>query len=274
MKPSADPAPAAADAYDACNGSTPAPEGIPPREWALRIELAGLYRVVHRLGWCDLIFNHITARVPGPERVYLINPFGLRYDEVTASNLVLIDLDGQPVRPSPWPVNAAGFVVHSAVHRHRDDAHVVIHTHTREGMAVACKAEGLSHDSFYGAMLTDEVAYHPFEGITVHEGEMDRLAASLGERSMMILRNHGLLACGPDIPGAFFAMWLLQRACETQCDAQSLAGSHEVLTPEVRARTRQDRKRSRLDPRIARTVLASLRREVDAELSPATDYRR
>jgi ribulose-5-phosphate 4-epimerase/fuculose-1-phosphate aldolase len=203
--------------------------------------------VVHHLGWCDLIFNHITARVPGPERHFLINPFGLRYDEVTASNLVLIDLDGRPVRPTPWPVNAAGFVVHGAVHRHRDDAHVVLHTHTREGMAVACKAEGLSHDSFYGAMLTGEVAYHPFEGVSVHEGEMERLAASLGPRQMMILRNHGLLSCGPDVPTGFFAMWLLQRACETQCDAQALTGPPEILSPTVRDRTRQDRKRSRID---------------------------
>lgn len=266
--------PVAADAYDDCNTGFAAPADIPPQEWALRIELAGLYRVVQRLGWCDLIFNHITARVPGPERHFLINPFGLRYDEVTASNLVLIDLDGRPVRPTRWPVNAAGFVVHAAVHRHRDDAHVVLHTHTREGMAVACKAEGLSHDSFYGAMLTDEVAYHPFEGVTVHEGEMERLATSLGARHMMILRNHGLLTCGPEVPTAFFAMWLLQRACEIQCDAQALAGPHELLSPEVRERTRQDRKRSRIDPRIARTVLAALRREVDAGLSAATDYRR
>lgn len=262
-----------ADAYDACNAGPDAPVGMSPEEWMLRIELAGLYRVVHRLGWCDLIFNHITARVPGVSRHYLINPFGLRYDEVTASNLVLIDLDGRPARPSRWPVNAAGYVVHGAVHRHREDAHVVLHTHTREGMAVACKAEGLSHDSFYGAMLTDEVAYHPFEGITVHEGEMERLAASLGSRQMMILRNHGLLTCGPDVPTAFFSMWLLQRACETQCDAQALQGSHAMLSAEVRERTRQDRKRSRLDPRIARTVLAALRREVDAHLSSGNDYK-
>lgn len=266
--------PAVDDAYAACNAGAAPPEGMSAEEWGLRIELSGLYRVVHRLGWCDLIFNHITARVPGEDRHFLINPFGLRYDEVTASNLVLIDLDGRPVRPSRWPVNAAGFVVHGAVHRHRPDAHVVLHTHTREGMAVACKAEGLSHDSFYGAMLTDEVAYHPFEGVTVHEGEMARLAASLGQRQMMVLRNHGLLTCGPDVPSAFFAMWLLQRACETQCDAQALAGPHEILSAEVRERTRQDRKRSRIDPRVARTVLAALRREVDAGLNAGTDYRR
>jgi ribulose-5-phosphate 4-epimerase/fuculose-1-phosphate aldolase len=261
------------DAYTACHPGTAPPPGMDGAEWALRIELAGLYRVVHRLGWCDLIFNHITARVPGPQRRFLINPFGLRYDEVTASNLVLVDLEGRPVAPTRWPVNAAGFVVHGAVHRARDDAHVVMHTHPRAGMAVACKAEGLSHDSFYGAMLSGEVAYHPFEGITVHEGEMDRLAASLGGRSLMILRNHGLLACGADVPTCFFAMWLLQRACETQCDAQALAGPHALLPEAVRERTRQDRHRSRIDPQLARTVLAALRRELDATLTPATDYR-
>ncbi len=266
--------PAARDAYAACAPDLPPPAGMDSAEWALRIELAGLYRVVHHLGWCDQIFNHITVRVPGPERHFLINPFGLRYDEVTASNLVRVDRDGHPVAPTPWPVNAAGFVVHGAVHRAREDAHVVMHTHTRAGMAVACKAEGLSHDSFYGAMLTGEVAYHPFEGITVHPGEMERLAASLGLRSLMILRNHGLLACGPDVPTCFFAMWLLQRACETQCDAQALAGPHALLSPAVRERTREDRHRSVVDPQLARTVLAALRREIDAGLTQTTDYRR
>ncbi len=251
-----------------------APSGISQQEWALRLDLAGLYRVVHRLGWNDLIFNHVTVRIPGEERHFLINPFGLRYDEVTASNLVRIDIDGRVVGESSWPVNAAGFVVHAAVHRHREDAHCVLHTHTREGMAVACKAGGLFHDSFYGAMLDGEVAYHDFEGITVHEAEIASLASSLGTRNVMILRNHGLLSCGEDIPSAFFYMWLLQRACETQCDAHSLAGPDNVLSDAVRQRTRQDRKESRVDPQLARTVLDALLREVQGRLSAADDYRR
>lgn len=251
----------------------PAPAGMAPAEWALRLDLAGLYRVVYRLGWNDLIFNHVTARIPSPERHFLINPFGLRYDEVTASNLVRIDIEGRVIGASRWPVNAAGFVVHAAVHRHREDAHCVLHTHTREGMAVACKAGGLFHDSFYGAMLDGEVAYHDFEGITVHEDEITRLAASLGTRNVMVLRNHGLLSCGEDIPSAFFAMWLLQRACETQCDTQALAGPDNLLGAAIRERTREDRKQSRVDPQLARTVLDALLREVQAGLTPATDYR-
>lgn len=254
-------------------GLPPAPAGIDAAEWTLRVELAAVYRVIDLLGWCDLIFNHVTVRVPGPERHFLINPFGLRYDEVTASNLVKVDLDGRPVTEGPWPVNAAGFVVHAAVHRHRDDAHAVMHTHTREGMAVACKAGGLSHHSFYGAMLSGEVAYHPFEGVTVHEDEMPRIAASLGACDLLVLRNHGLLACGPDLATCFFRMWLLQRACETQCDAQAIAGPDATLPDAVLARTRDDRRRSRIDPRLPRTVLASLVRRVDAALTPATDYR-
>lgn len=250
------------------------PEGMDDTEWKLRLELAGLYRVVHHLGWCDLIFNHITVRIPGPERHFLINPFGLAYDEVTASNLVRIDLQGQSVRPSPWPVNIAGFVVHAAVHQHRHDAHCVIHTHTREGMAVACQTEGLMHDSFYGAMLTGAVAYHDFEGVTVHEDESARIAASLGERDLLILRNHGLLACGADAASAFFNMWLLQRACETQCDAEASGRPLVRLPDTVRSRTREDRERSRIDPQLARTVLDALLREVERKASAETDYRR
>lgn len=251
-----------------------APAGMEPQEWRLRLELAALYRVVHRLGWCDLIFNHITARIPGPEGHFLINPFGLRYDEVTASNLVRINLQGQPVQPGAGPVNVAGFVVHASVHRYRSDAHCVMHTHTRAGMAVACQAKGLSHDSFYGAMFTGEIAYHPFEGITVHEDEIARIAASLGSCNSMILRNHGLLTCGPDIASCFFQMWLLQRACETQCDAQAMTGPMQQIDETVRERTRQDRKTSRIDPKVAQTVLAALVREVEAGLTPETDYRR
>lgn len=250
------------------------PAQMSDTEWALRLDLAATYRVAHRMRWNDLIFNHITVRLPGPDNHFLINPFGLRYDEVTASNLVRVDLDGNVVGESRWPVNAAGFVVHSSVHRYRDDAHAVIHTHTREGMAVACKAQGLFHDSFYGAMLTDEVAYHDFEGITVHEDECIRIATSLGDRHALVLRNHGLLTCGEDLPTAFFWMWILQRACETQCDAQALAGADNLLTTAVKQRTREDRRRSRVDPKLARTVLDSLIREVEQSLTSETDYRR
>src|SRR6185295_6439125 len=133
-------------------------------ERKVRVELAAAYRIFDLLGWVELIFNHITVRVPGPEVRFLINPFGLRYHEVTASNLVLIDIDGNPVRESKWPVNRAGFVIHSALHAANEEAHCVMHTHTTTGMAVACLKQGLSPDNFYGAMLVGQVAYHEFEG--------------------------------------------------------------------------------------------------------------
>src|ERR1700704_457344 len=144
-----------------------------------RIELAACYRIFDMVGWVEMIFNHITVRVPGPEVRFLINPFGLHYREVTASSLVLIDGDGNPVRETPWPVNRAGFVIHSAIHSSIPDAHCVMHTHTTSGMAVSCLKNGLSPDNFYGAMLHGQVAYHDFEGITVDEGEKERLVRDI-----------------------------------------------------------------------------------------------
>ena len=189
-----------------------------------RIELAAAYRVFDMLGWTELIFNHITVRVPGPEVRFLINPFGLHYREINASNLVLIDVEGNPVRESEWPVNRAGFVIHSAIHGAIETAHCVMHTHTTTGMAVACLEGGLSHDNFYGAMLHGQVAYHEFEGITVNPEEQERLLGSL--------RNHGLLAWGSSVPEAFLRLWTLQRACDVQIAANS-AGAIHAIRPEV-----------------------------------------
>lgn len=198
-------------------------------EWRLRLELAACYRLFDHLKWSELIFNHITVRVPGePGAVaeYLINPFGLNYNEVTASNLVKIDVAGNKRDASPYPVNVAGFVIHSAIHAARPDAHCVIHTHTTAGLAVACKKGGLRHDNFYSAMLAGTVAYHDFEGVTTALDEQPRLVASLGSRDVLILRNHGLLVVGPHIPGAFSTMWTLQRACEVQSAADAMAGEN------------------------------------------------
>lgn len=209
------------------------PEGMDPQEWALRLELAACYRIFHHLGWTESIYNHISARLPGPEHHYLINPFGLLYSEVTASNLIRIDLEGRPVHPSPYSVNVAGFVIHSAIHRHREDAQCVMHTHTTAGMAVACKAHGLRADNFNSAQLHGRVAYHDFEGITTHMGEQERLVASLGDKEVLILRNHGLLVAGPHIPQAFATMWCLQRACEVQVLTDSMAGPNATVAPAV-----------------------------------------
>jgi ribulose-5-phosphate 4-epimerase/fuculose-1-phosphate aldolase len=165
------------------------PAGIDEAEWALRVQLAAAYRIFDHVGWIELIFNHITMRVPGPETHILINPYGLMYSEVTASNLVKIDLDGNVVGPSNFPINPAGYIIHSALHRAREDAHCIMHTHTTTGMAVACKAEGLTPTNFYSAIIGDGVAYHDFEGTTTNADEQPRLVASIGDKNYVILRS-------------------------------------------------------------------------------------
>lgn len=226
-----------------------------------RIELAACYRIFDMLGWVEMIFNHITVRVPGPEVRFLINPFGLQYREVTASSLVLIDVEGNPVRETQWPVNRAGFVVHSAIHGAVKNAHCVMHTHTTTGMAVACLKEGLSPHNFYGAMLHGRVAYHDFEGITVEPAEKERLLRDLGDKPAMILRNHGLLAWGPSVPEAFLIMWTLQRACDVQI-AASRAGEVQPIRPEVFEQTVRESGPS--EKRTCEDVFAALQRRLDA----------
>jgi ribulose-5-phosphate 4-epimerase/fuculose-1-phosphate aldolase len=230
-------------------------------EWQARVQLAACYRIFDMLGWVEMIFNHITVRVPGQELGFLINPFGLQYREVTASNLVLIDIDGNPVRPSAWPVNRAGFVIHSAIHGAVPDAHCVMHTHTTTGVAVACLKEGLSPHTFYGAMLHGRVAYHDFEGITVEPGEQERLVRDLGDKPAMILRNHGLLAWGPSVPEAFMMLWTLQRACDVQI-AASQAGELNPIRPEVLPQT--VREGGPAEKRTCEDTFAALQRKLDS----------
>ena len=230
-------------------------------EWQARVQLAACYRIFDMLGWVEMIFNHITVRVPGPEVRFLINPFGLHYSEIRASNLVLIDIDGNPVRPSDWPVNRAGFVIHSAIHEAVPNAHCVMHTHTTTGIAVACLKEGLSPHNFYAAMLHGRVAYHDFEGITVEPGEKERLVRDLGGKPAMILRNHGLLAWGPSVPEAFLMLWTLQRACDVQI-AASHAGEIQPIRPEVFAQT--VRESGPGEKRTCEDVFAALQRRLDA----------
>lgn len=193
---------------------------ISDTEWQCRTDLAAFYRIVAMLGWDEYIFTHISLRVPGPERHFLINPFGLLYEEVTASNLVRIDINGDVVGKADWPVNKAGFTIHSAIHEARDDAHCVIHTHTTAGMAIAQQPAGLQPTSFYSAMVFDQLGYHDFEGSVVTDGEKVRLVENLGKNDHLILRNHGLLACGANVAAAFMAILTLQRACEVQLAAQ------------------------------------------------------
>ena len=202
------------------------PAHVSAEEWSVRLELAALYRAFDWLGWTELIYNHITAKVPGPEQHYLINPYGLWYSEVTASNLVKVNLEGKAVDGSKYPVNVAGFIIHSAVHAARGDAHCIIHTHSTAGSAVSCKKDGLRYDNFYSSILYGQVAYHDFEGVTTDLGEQGRLVKSLGDKAILILRNHGLLVACPGIPEAFSTYWTLQRACEIQAATDAMAGDN------------------------------------------------
>jgi ribulose-5-phosphate 4-epimerase/fuculose-1-phosphate aldolase len=209
------------------------PADITVEEWALRLELAACYRLFSHLGWAEMIFNHITLRVPGDEPHFLINPYGLHYSEVSARNLVKVDLGGRVIGESAYPINPAGFVIHAAVHAHRPDAHCIIHTHTTAGIAVASKDAGLTFDNFYSAQFFGRVAYHDFEGITTDLGEQQRLVSSLGRADVMILRNHGLLVTGPSVPEAFIESWSLQRACEVQVAAGSIPGPNRKIPEAV-----------------------------------------
>lgn len=225
------------------------PDAMSPGEWNVRLELAALYRAFDWLGWTESIFNHITARVPGGERLYLINPYGLNYAEVTATNLVKVNLAGEAVDGSKYPVNKAGFVIHSAVHAARDDAHCIIHTHSTAGSAVACKKEGLRYDNFYSAVLYGQVAYHDFEGVTTDLAEQPRLVKSLGDKAILILRNHGLLVACPSVPQAYLTYWGLQRACEIQVATDSMRGDNLPISRRVLDETPARTQAFNADPR-------------------------
>jgi ribulose-5-phosphate 4-epimerase/fuculose-1-phosphate aldolase len=200
-------------------------------EWQARVQLAACYRIFAHLGWAELIYNHISLRVPGPDEHFLINPFGLHYTEVTASNLVKVDADGNIIGNDDWPINPAGFTFHGAIHATLPDAHCVIHVHTTPTMAVCCSEEGLSFTNFYAAQLHNQVAYHDFEGITVHREEGARILASANGRRVLLLRNHGPVVIGHTLPQAFNLMWLVQRACEIQVASATLGKQRQIPVP-------------------------------------------
>jgi ribulose-5-phosphate 4-epimerase/fuculose-1-phosphate aldolase len=207
-------------------------------EAVLRRQLAAAYRLVDHFGWTELIYGHLTARVPGEKPHFLINPFGLNYDEVTASNLVKIDLDGNNVGESNYPVNYAGFVIHSAVHMAHQDRHrCVMHTHTRAGMAVAATREGLLPISMNATAFHGNLAYHDYEGVSLEIDERPRLLANLGDKTAMMLRNHGLLTTGRTVAEAFLRLYRLERACQTQVDAGA-AGTIAVMGDNVAGKSR------------------------------------
>ena len=197
---------------------------VSDEEWATRVDLAACYRLIAMHGWDDLVFTHISARVPGPDENFLINAYGMLFEEITASSLVKVDLAGEKVLESPYPVNPAGFVIHSAVHEARPDVGCVLHTHTRAGVAVSAQAEGLQPISQTSLFPYATLAYHDYEGVALNDEEKPRLVADLGSNNALILRNHGLLTTGPTIPDAFLMMYALETACQIQIMAQSSGG--------------------------------------------------
>ena len=214
---------------------------VSPEEWQLRVDLAACYRLVAAYGWSDLVFTHISARIPGPEHHFLINPYGLMFDEITASSLVKVDQQCNKLIDSPFPVNPAGFVIHSAVHEVRDDAGCVLHTHTRAGVGVSAQTCGVLPISQQSTFVLASLAYHDYEGVAFREDEKPRLQADLGQADFLVLRNHGLLVVGRTIPDAFLAMYTFENACRIQIDAQ--AGGDTIA----------------VDPRIVQGVAEAMR---------------
>ncbi len=212
-------------------------------ERQLRIQLAAAYRLVDHFGWCELIYAHLTARVPGPDAHFLINPYGLNYDEITASNLVKIDMHGEKIDSSPHSVNEAGFIIHSAIHMdHAEDNQVVMHTHSRAGMAVAALADGLLPISMDATLFYDDIAYHDYEGPSLYADERERLITSLDRKHALILRNHGLLTTGRTVPECFVRLYRLENACQVQIDAAA-AGALNLISDNLAAKSGADVKR-------------------------------
>ncbi|WP_455554816.1 class II aldolase/adducin family protein [Comamonas sp.] len=212
------------------NASVSAPSvkaSVSPEEWQLRVDLAACYRLVALYGWSDLVFTHISARLPGPEHHFLINPYGLMFDEITASSLVKVDMQCNKLMDSPYSVNPAGFVIHSAVHEVRPDVQCVLHTHTRAGVAVSAQQHGVLPISQQSTFVLASLAYHDYEGVAFRDDEKPRLQADLGSANFLMLRNHGLLTCGRTIADAFLSMYTFEAACKIQVDA--LAGGSDLI---------------------------------------------
>jgi ribulose-5-phosphate 4-epimerase/fuculose-1-phosphate aldolase len=231
-------------------------------EWQARVQLAAAYRIFAHLGWAELIYNHVSLRVPGEPGRFLINPFGLHYTEVCASNLIKTDAQGTLHSPSAWPVNPAGITFHGAIHEALPEAHCVMHVHTTATMAVCSLQEGLSYTNFYAAQLYGKVAYHDFEGITVHDGERQRILASAAGKPVLLMRNHGPVTIGFSLAHAFSLLWLLQRACEVQQAAQGMGALRAIAEPVLLACVRDS---LQFDPRFGggQNAFDALQRLVD-----------
>jgi ribulose-5-phosphate 4-epimerase/fuculose-1-phosphate aldolase len=203
-------------------------EVVSAEEWQLRVDLAAAYRLVAAYGMSDLVFTHITARIPGPDHHFLINPYGLMFDEITASSLIKIDQACNKLHDSPFPVNPAGFTIHSAIHQAREDAGCVLHTHTRAGIAISAQKDGVLPISQQSTFVLASLAYHGYEGVALRDEEKPRLQADLGNKNYLMLRNHGLLTVGRTIADAFLSMYIFENTCRIQVDA--LAGGKELTS--------------------------------------------
>lgn len=206
---------------------------VSPEEWQLRTDLAAAYRLVAMYGWDDLVFTHISARLPGPEEHFLINPYGFLFEEITASSLVKIDLQGRKVMDSPHPVNPAGFTIHSAIHAARHDIQCVMHTHSLNGVAVSAQRDGVLPISQQSLFVLSSLAYHDYEGVALNDAEKPRLVADLGDKIFYMLRNHGLLTLGNTIADAFLQMYIFEAACMIQVRAQSGGGPLTPIAPPI-----------------------------------------
>lgn len=223
--------------------------GISEAEWKVRVDLAAFYRLSTLYGWDDFIYTHISARVPGPEHHFLINPFGLMFDEITASSLVKVDLDGNVIGENDYGINEAGYVIHSAIHGAREDAHYIAHFHSADGVAVAAHAEGLLPLNQRALALIPQLSYHDYEGVALYLDERERLVADLGDTKVMLLRNHGTLALGSTPGEAFSGIYHLEEACRTQVRTLSIGRDHVLIAPEaaqeeVRHQMNRERKRA------------------------------
>jgi ribulose-5-phosphate 4-epimerase/fuculose-1-phosphate aldolase len=205
---------------------------VSAEEWQARVDLAALYRLVALHGWDDLIYTHISARIPGPDHHFLINPYGLLFGEITASSLVKIDLEGNILQETPYFINPAGFTIHSAIHAAREDAKYVMHLHTDQGVAVAAQKEGLLPLSQHALIVLPRLAYHDYEGIALNLDERDRLVADIGDRTLMLLRNHGTLSVGETAANCWVGMFYLERACKQQVMALSAGRENVLIAPQ------------------------------------------
>ncbi len=208
-------------------------ELVSAEEWALRVDLAAAYRLVALYGWSDLVFTHISARIPGPEHHFLINPYGLLFDEITASSLVKVDQQCNKLHDTPFPVNPAGFTIHSCIHAAREDVGCVLHTHSRAGVAVSAQKGGVLPISQQSTFVLASLGYHDYEGVALRDDEKPRLQADLGDKTFLMLRNHGLLTVGKTVADAWLAMYTFENTCRIQIDAQSGGGELVQVDPRI-----------------------------------------